>query len=84
MVGDIGAPTRRDFTVMGDVVNTAARIEQTVAGAGPIVVSRATYDRLEGKVAARSLGAHQFRGRTSRVELFEVLPGADGDDLEGT
>ena len=83
MVGDIGAPTRRDFTVMGDVVNTAARIEQTVAGAGQIVVSRATYDRLEGKVAARSLGAHQFRGRTSRVELFEVLPGADGDDPEG-
>jgi adenylate cyclase len=73
MVGDIGSPTRRDFTVMGDVVNTAARIEQTVAGAGPIVVSRATYDRLEGKVRVRPLGAHQFRGRTSQVELFEVL-----------
>jgi adenylate cyclase len=73
MVGDIGSPTRRDFTVMGDVVNTAARMEQTVAGPGQIVVSRATYDQLQGKVAVRALGAHQFRGRTSHVELFEVL-----------
>jgi adenylate cyclase len=73
MVGDIGSLKRRDFTVLGDVVNTAARMEESAVGAGQIVITRATCDRLGDQVQTRSLGSMQFRGQTTLVDLFEVL-----------
>jgi adenylate cyclase len=71
LTGDIGALRRREFTVLGDVVNAAARI-QKLADPDQIVISTRTRERLRGPFNLTPLGKHQLRGRQSAMELFVV------------
>jgi adenylate cyclase len=72
ITGDIGSPRRKEFTVLGDVVNTAARIESDVAGPDEIVISASTFDRVKDRVAVRPLGARTLRGRASPLDVYAV------------
>jgi adenylate cyclase len=71
--GDIGSPKRREYTVLGDVVNTCARMQANVCVPGQIVVSRATIDQLAGAVPTRWVGSFQLRGRQASVDVHEVI-----------
>jgi adenylate cyclase len=73
LTGDIGSPKRKEFTTLGDVVNTASRLESTVAQPDQIVISDTTRQRLGSAFQVRSLGTHPIRGREAAVEVFEVL-----------
>ena len=70
LTGDIGSPRRREFTVLGDVVNTASRMEDEVAGPGEIVISGSTYERVKTKVKARPLGSRTLRGRATALDML--------------
>jgi adenylate cyclase len=73
LTGDIGSPKRKEFTTLGDVVNTASRLESSVAQPDQIVISEMTRSRIGRAFQLRSLGTVKIRGRESTVEAFEVL-----------
>jgi len=78
--GNIGAPGRLDFTVIGPAVNHAARLEELGAQLGqPIIASASVAAALPGQLA--SLGLHELRGVKEAQEVFapNALPAASKD-----
>jgi adenylate cyclase len=72
LTGDIGSPKRREFTVLGDVVTTAARIESSIAQPDQIVISHHTRELLGDSFAVVSLGKVALKGRDREIEVYEV------------
>lgn len=74
ITGNIGAASLRrlDFTVIGDVVNTAQRL-QAVAGNSQIVISDVCYEKVKQSFNCQSLGRIQLKNKSEAMTLYEVL-----------
>lgn len=72
VVGNIGCASRMDYTAIGDTVNTAARLESN-AGRSQILMSEVFYRRLEAQVLAKEIGTMPLKGKTSEINVYELL-----------
>jgi adenylate cyclase len=72
VAGSIGSERRMDYTVIGNDVNLAQRLEAT-AGPGQILVSERTWERVRGLVDVRDLGPVALRGHSESVRVLDVL-----------
>jgi adenylate cyclase len=71
VVGDVGAAERRSFAVIGDTINTAARL-MAAAEPGQIVVGRATWESLGPERRGAELGPVRVKGKRDPVDAWRL------------
>ncbi|MEA2431916.1 MAG: adenylate cyclase [Thermoleophilaceae bacterium] len=81
-VGNVGAGEVKDFTALGDVVNTAARL-QSSATAGQIVISERLCQRLSQSPADAATNSLDLKGK-SEPEAVRIVDLAEGSALNAT
>jgi adenylate cyclase len=71
IVGNLGPSFRKDYTAIGDTVNTTARLEAN-AKRSQVLISKTVYDELAGRIEAESIGEIPLKGKSIPLEVFSV------------
>jgi class 3 adenylate cyclase len=71
-VGNIGSDIHRDYTVIGNQVNVAARLE-SVAKGGEILISQRTYSKVKDLFEVKEMGEIQVKGIHTPVKTYNVV-----------
>lgn len=71
VVGLVGTPDRLDYTIIGDTVNTAKRIQENGAP-GAVTISQDVYQAARDLAIARPLEPMHLKGKAQPVTVFEL------------
>jgi len=72
IVGNIGTPQMMNFTIIGDTVNKAKRLQES-AGGGQILIGQETYQLVQHHIEARCVDHIQLKGQAQPEPVYEVL-----------
>ena len=72
IVGNVGSENRMNYTVIGDSVNVAARLEHIAKG-GEIIIAEETYLQTQGRFHIQKKGKLRVKNKTEPVMCYEVL-----------
>jgi class 3 adenylate cyclase/CHASE2 domain-containing sensor protein len=72
MMGNLGSSERLNYTVIGDNVNTAARL-YNVAKGGQIIISESTYEAVKDRFIVNELAPVSVKGKTLPLRNFEIV-----------
>ena len=83
IVGEIGSQRRVDYTVLGNAVNVAARMEEYVASAGEVVIGPATFEATRGSFQTAQMGLFSLKGLSTQVPMYKVMGVISPDETVG-
>jgi adenylate cyclase len=72
VAGEIGSINKKEYTVLGDTVNIASRLESSVAMPMTIVIGENTHEMIKDEFECRPLGAKELKGKEKVVAAYEV------------
>jgi adenylate cyclase len=72
VAGNIGSSKRMDYTVIGDSVNIASRLESS-AKPNQILIGEETFRHVKRKFKTKKVGSKILRGKTESIMVYEVL-----------
>jgi adenylate cyclase len=71
VMGNLGASSRMNYTVIGDNVNVAARLYNVAVG-GEIIISEETYKEVKDLVEVDELEPVAVKGKVAPIKIYNV------------